>query len=63
MAKLNTGKSSDLMRAKLRSLPIDKRAQFIVEIFSIIAGEFAAMVLEHVKVEKPKRKRRARAKR
>jgi hypothetical protein len=35
----------------LREQPIDKRAQMIVEIFSIIAAEFAMMVLEHVKPE------------
>lgn len=36
------------IREMLQSLPIDKRATIIAEIFRIAAGEFAAMVLEHV---------------
>jgi hypothetical protein len=51
----------DAISAMLRSMPIDKRAETIVEIFRIIAAEFAAMVLEHVKPE-PKPKRRPRNK-
>jgi len=41
-------------------MPIDKRAETIVEIFSVIAAEFAAMILEHTTVNKTKpAKRRA----
>lgn len=42
-------KAEDKLRATLRAMPIDKRAKVIVQIFRVIAGEFAAMVLEHVK--------------
>jgi hypothetical protein len=48
------------MRAMLRAMPIDKRAEAIVEIFRIIAAEFAAMVLEHVEPRKPNGKSRAK---
>jgi hypothetical protein len=36
------------IRELLQSLPINERAETIVEIFRIISTEFAAMVLEHV---------------
>jgi hypothetical protein len=44
-----TSKRQNTIRLMLRELPIDQRAQVIVEIFQIITAEFAAMVLEHVK--------------
>jgi hypothetical protein len=50
----------DSISAMLRAMPIDKRAETIVDIFRIIAAEFAAMVLEHVKPPKPPRKARRR---
>jgi len=55
--------SANVIRDKLRSLPIDERAQLIVELFRIIAAEFAAMVLEHVKPppKKPISGRRSKA--
>lgn len=37
------------IREMLQALPIDERAETIVEIFRIISTEFAAMVLEHTK--------------
>jgi hypothetical protein len=52
---------TNAVREMLRALPIDKRAEAIVEVFRVIAGEFAAMVLEHV--EPPKAQRKPRAKR
>jgi hypothetical protein len=45
----------DSIREALRAMPIDERAEVIVEIFRIISSEFAAMVLEHVQpAESPK---------
>lgn len=47
------------LSATLRALPIDRRAEMIVDLFRIISSEFAKMVLEHVKPErKPKRRRK-----
>lgn len=43
-----------IIREYLRALPIDERAEVIVEIFRIISGEFAAMVLEHTEARPPK---------
>lgn len=58
MAKRRTSRQ-DVLREALRAMPIDKRAEFIVQIFRVIAGEFAAMVLEHVKPPtRPRRKAR-----
>lgn len=48
-----------VIREMLQAMPIDKRAEAIVEIFSVAAAEFAAMVLEHVKPDKKTAKRRA----
>lgn len=39
-----------LQRAELRAMPNDKRAETIVEMFKVAAGEWAAMVLEHISV-------------
>jgi len=39
------------IREMLRLLPVNERAETIVEIFRIISAEFAAMVLDHVEVE------------
>ena len=51
----------DTIGAMLRTLPVDKRAETIVEMFRIISREWALMVLEHVKAKpEPKPKRRAR---
>lgn len=48
----------DSISAMLRAMPVDKRAETIVEIFRIIAAEFAAMVLEHVKPPRKSRRRK-----
>jgi hypothetical protein len=44
--------SQNVIRELLRAMPIDQRAEAIVKIFQVIASEFAAMVLEHVKPER-----------
>jgi hypothetical protein len=43
-----------VLREELRSLPIDLRAEFIIEVLSVVVSEFAVMVLEHVKPSKRK---------
>lgn len=44
------GPMFSMMRAELRAMSNDKRAETIVDMFKIAAGEWAAMVLEHVEV-------------
>jgi len=51
--------ADDVLRATLRAMPIDQRAETIVAIFRVISGEFAAMVLEHTKPAAPKKPRRS----
>lgn len=57
-----TTAASNEVREMLRSMPIDARAECLVGIFQIVAGEFAAMVLDYAKArptKKPRRPRRA----
>jgi hypothetical protein len=42
------------MSDDLRGMPTRLRAETIVDIFRTLAGEFAAMVLEHVDAEHPR---------
>lgn len=45
--KLDTDKTLDGMLRKLRKLPVNERAEVIVSLFSMVAAEFARMVLDH----------------
>ena len=55
MTTVNGFKSS---QRALRRLPIDQRADLLVQMFRFVAREFAAMVLEHVKSPAAKRLKR-----
>jgi hypothetical protein len=57
---VTTGQRPNAIREMLQALPVDKRAEAIVEIFRVIASEFAAMVLEHVKPVPPAKRKSAR---
>jgi len=52
--KKKAAEVSNPIREALQSMPIDQRAECIVDIFRIIAAEFAAMILEHVEPLTPK---------
>ena len=49
MKKAAPHKRGHALRDRLRAMPINERAEVIVDIFRIISAEFAAMVLEHTK--------------
>jgi hypothetical protein len=49
---VQTDERRNVIREMLQATPLDRRAEIIVEIFQIIAQEFAAMVLENVKPER-----------
>ncbi|HTE35729.1 MAG TPA: hypothetical protein VK630_04220 [Reyranella sp.] len=48
------------LREQLRAMPIDQRAEIIVDIFRLLSSEFAAMVLDHVKPAKAKPRAKAK---
>jgi hypothetical protein len=60
VARAGRAYAYDDLRGRLRAMPIDKRAEVIVDIFRVISGEFAAMVLEHVKPPRAKARKTER---